>query len=281
MRKVVLIICMLSGSVTMSAQIQTNAGVQYLQCMQKDVSTDFYDLSNTYFLADSLTSFNVAKGEGLVNWKRYRMSPRQAFNLNGYWPVRMQMLDFPDAAYDNDPNLRISIEFISEKAARIRMLTTPIVPKDNGADDPMFDEAFKARYYSNALGEKAKMPSWSSTDNGKSILYNTKNGSIEIQRYPFRIVLRDAKGKILTQTRHIIDNDSTQVKLLPFSFIKRGSDNSRSVNRDLRPTVCTNPYLFTSPIVAMASSCTPRLLSPPTSELRTSVPSGSLWLTNR
>ena len=41
---------------------------------------------------------------------------------------------------------------------------------------------------------------------------------------------KDAKGKVLTQTRHIIDNDSTQVKLLPFSFIKRGSDNSRRVN---------------------------------------------------
>ena len=38
------------------AQLQTNAGVQYLQAMQKDVSTDFYDLSNTYFLADSLSS---------------------------------------------------------------------------------------------------------------------------------------------------------------------------------------------------------------------------------
>ena len=34
----------------------------------------------------------------------------------------------------------------------------------------------------------------------------------------------------MTQTRHIIDNDSSQVKLLPFSFIKRGSDNSRSIN---------------------------------------------------
>ena len=83
---------------TAQAQIQTNAGIQYLQAMQKDVSTDFYDLSNTYFLADSLVSFNAAEGEGLVQWKRYRMSPRQAFNLNGYWPVRMQMLDFPDAA---------------------------------------------------------------------------------------------------------------------------------------------------------------------------------------
>ena len=98
-----------------SAQIQLNAGVQYLQCMQKDMSTDFYDLSNTYFFADSVASFNVAKGEGLVNWKRYRMSPRQAFNLNGYWPVRMKMLDFPDAAYDNDPNLRLNIEFISHR----------------------------------------------------------------------------------------------------------------------------------------------------------------------
>lgn len=85
---------LLGGTVAASAQIQTNAGVQYLQCMQKDVSTDFSDLSNTYFLADSLVSFDAAKGEGLVQWRRYRMSPRQAFNLNGYWPVRMQMLDF-------------------------------------------------------------------------------------------------------------------------------------------------------------------------------------------
>ena len=128
-----------------AAQIQTNAGVQYLQCMQKDMSTDFYDLSNTYFLADSLVSFDVAKGEGLVQWKRYRMSPRQAFNLNGYWPVRMQMLDFPDAAYENDPALKIKIEWISPRTARIRMLTTPIEPKDKDADDVMFCEAFKAR----------------------------------------------------------------------------------------------------------------------------------------
>ncbi|MBR2236047.1 MAG: hypothetical protein IJ892_13450, partial [Prevotella sp.] len=45
---------------TSEAQIQTNAGVQYLQCMPKDVSTDFNDLSNTYFLADSLAAFDRA-----------------------------------------------------------------------------------------------------------------------------------------------------------------------------------------------------------------------------
>ena len=59
-----LIVALMAG-----AQIQTNAGVQYLQCMPKDMSTDFSDLSNTYFLADSLAAFDVEKGEGLVNWK--------------------------------------------------------------------------------------------------------------------------------------------------------------------------------------------------------------------
>lgn len=203
------------------AQIQTNAGIQYLQCMPKDMSTDFSDLSNTYFLADSLVAFDKDKGEGLLQWKRYRLSPRQAFNLNGYWPVRMQMLDFPDAAYDNDPALRMSITFLSPRTARIRLLTTPVVPKESDADDPML--ALSPNLSTKAAGVK-------STLTNNAIVYQSPFGTIEVQRFPFRLVLKDAKGKILTQTRHLIDNDSTQVKLLPFSFIKRGSDNSRSVN---------------------------------------------------
>ena len=215
------IICHLSFS-NVVAQIQTNAGIQYLQCMPKDVSTDFSDLSNTYFLADSLVNFDVQKGVGQVNWKRYRMSPRQAFNLNGYWPVRMQMLDFPDAAYENDPNLKLSIEFITPRTVRIRLLTTPVEPKNTDQEDVMFCDDFKKRATPN--------PSIRKGETDRTIFYSSEYGSVEIQKYPWRLVIKDAKGKVLTQTRHIIDNDSTQIKLLPFSFIKRGSDNSRSVN---------------------------------------------------
>ena len=220
-KKLFLILWAVCGLTTAGAQIQTNAGIQYLQCMQKDMSTDFSDLSNTYFLADSLVSFDTAKGEGKVQWKRYRLSPRQAFNLNGYWPVRMQMLDFPDAAYENDPELKIKIEWITPRTARIRMLTTPVEPRNTDQEDVMFCEGFKS------VVANCK---FTTTDGEKSIIYKTEYGQIEIQKYPWRIVLKDAKGKILTQTRHIIDNDSSQVKLLPFSFMKRGSDNSRSVN---------------------------------------------------
>ena len=222
MKKIVVLFFTFHFSLLTSvAQIQTNAGIQYLQAMQKDMSTDFFDLSNTYFLADSLVSFDAQKGEGLVQWKRYRLTPRQAFNLNGYWPVRMQMLDFPDAAYVNDPELKIKVEFISPRTARIRMLTTPIEPKCSDQDDVMFCDGFK---------QKGAGAMWKSTQTANGVKYTSDYGTIEIQTYPWRIVVKDAKGKILTQTRHNLDNDSSQVKLLPFSFIKRGSDNSRSIN---------------------------------------------------
>ena len=210
------------------AQIQTSAGVQYLQCQAKDMSGEFSDLSNTYFLADSLAGFDLNKGEGLLNWKRYRLVPRQAFNLNGYWPVRMKMLDFPDTQYDNDPNLRIKVQKIDNRTLRVTIFTSPIEPKMDDANDPMFSPEFIAQQ----TGEQAKngRGRWNVKATDQAIVYKNNNGSLEIQKYPFRIVLRDGQGKLLTQTRHIIDNDSTQVKLLPFNFIKRGSDNSCSIN---------------------------------------------------
>ncbi len=200
------------------AQLQTNAGIQYLQCMQKDMSTDFSDLSNTYFLADSIASFDASKGEGLLNWKRYRLSPRQAFNLNGYWPVRMQMLDFPDAAYDNDPNLQLKVDFVSPRCLRIRMQTSPVSTPRKDSDSPML------------AGTIPTTTTWHAATGKCAVSYSSPYGTLELQHYPFRLILKDAHGKILTQSRHIIDNDSSQVKLLPFSFIKRGSDNSRAVN---------------------------------------------------
>ena len=210
------------------AQIQTSAGVQYLQCQAKDMSGEFSDFSNTYFLADSLAGFDLNKGEGLLNWKRYRLVPRQAFNLTGYWPVRMTMLDFPDTQYDNDPNLRIKVQKIDNRTLRVTIFTSPIEPKMDDANDPMFSPEFIAQQ----TGEQAKIGRgrWNVKATDQAIVYKNNNGSLEIQKYPFRIVLRDGQGKLLTQTRHIIDNDSTQVKLLPFNFIKRGSDNSRSIN---------------------------------------------------
>ena len=202
-----------------SAQMVTNEGVSYLLNQPKDMSTDFSDMANTYFFADSLASFDVESAEGEVNWKRYRIAPRQAFNTNGFWPQRLRMLDFPDTQYDNDPNLRLQLRFVSPRTVRITMLTTPIEPADDDANDPMLC----------AVPADDK-EDWNASETSNSVIYSSGYGTIEIQKYPWRLIIKDPEGNILTQTRTLGDNDSTQVKLLPMNFIKRGSDNSRSVN---------------------------------------------------
>jgi len=51
-----------------------------------------------------------------------------------------------------------------------------------------------------------------------------------LNKNPWRIVLKDKAGRILSQTAALSDADSTQVKYTPFCFVKRGSDNARRIN---------------------------------------------------
>lgn len=181
-----------------------------------DMSTDFLDLSNTLFFADHLESFDVKSGEGLVNWKRGHLMPRQAFNTNGAQPRKMRMLDFPFTAYENDPNLKFKIDFVTPRTVRIRMLTTPVEPK-------VSTSIMLAK-------EPGKDESWKVTETENTIVYAGNYGTVQINKNPWRVVLKDKTGRILSQTVTLRDADSTQVKYTPFSFIKRGSDNARRIN---------------------------------------------------
>ena len=198
------------------AQPHVNDGTSYLMNQPLDMSTDFRDLSNTLFFADHLESFDVKSGEGLVNWKRGHLMPRHAFNTNGAQPRKMRMLDFPFTAYENDPNLKFKIDFVTPRTVRIRMLTTPVEPK-------VSTSIMLAK-------EPGKDESWKVTETENTIVYAGNYGTVQINKNPWRVVLKDKTGRILSQTVTLRDADSTQVKYTPFSFIKRGSDNARRIN---------------------------------------------------
>ena len=198
------------------AQPHVNDGTSYLMNQPLDMSTDFRDLSNTLFFADHLESFDVKSGEGLVNWKRGHLMPRQAFNTNGAQPRKMRMLDFPFTAYENDPNLKFKIDFVTPRTVRIRMLTTPVEPRP--ATSIMLAK------------EPGRDGSWKVAETNDNIVYSGDYGTIQINKNPWRIVLKDKTGRILSQTATLRDADSTQVKYTPFSFVKRGSDNARRIN---------------------------------------------------
>lgn len=198
------------------AQSYVNDGTSYLMNQPLDMSTDFRDLSNTLFFADHLESFDIESGEGLINWKRGHLMPRQAFNTNGAQPRKMRMLDFPFTAYENDPNLKFKIDFVTPRTARIRMLTTPVEPKPTTS-------IMLAK-------EPGKDMSWRVSETNDNITYTSSYGTIQINKNPWRIVLKDKEGRIMSQTVTLSDADSTQVKYTPFNFIKRGSDNARRIN---------------------------------------------------
>lgn len=210
---VAMLVCTCSSSL---AQPHVNDGTSYLMNQALDMSTDFLDLSNTLFFADHLESFDVKSGEGLVNWKRGHLMPRQAFNTNGAQPRKMRMLDFPFTAYENDPNLKFKIDFVTPRTVRIRMLTTPVEPKVSTSIM--------------LVKEPGKDESWKVTETENTIVYAGNYGTVQINKNPWRVVLKDKTGRILSQTVTLRDADSTQVKYTPFSFIKRGSDNARRIN---------------------------------------------------
>lgn len=115
-----------------------------------------------------------------------------------------------------DPNLKFKIDFVTPRTVRIRMLTTPVEPKP--AASIMLAK------------EPGRDGSWKVTETNDKIIYSSDYGTIQINKNPWRIVLKDKAGRILSQTAALSDADSTQVKYTPFCFVKRGSDNARRIN---------------------------------------------------
>ena len=92
------------------------------------------------------------------------------------------MLDFPFTAYENDPNLKFKIDFVTPRTVRIRMLTTPVEPKP--AASIMLAK------------EPGRDGSWKVIETNDKIIYSSDYGTIQINKNPWRIVLKDKAGRI-------------------------------------------------------------------------------------
>src|SRR5665647_1149650 len=68
-----------------------------------DMSADFANFRNTFFFADKVASFDPSTAKGTISWKRATLYTRQAFNVNTILPQDLKMLDFPGAAYEQNP----------------------------------------------------------------------------------------------------------------------------------------------------------------------------------
>jgi alpha-D-xyloside xylohydrolase len=179
-----------------------------------DVSKDFRNFSNTYYLADRLTEFDPATASGRISYQRSEYVTRQAFdNMLGVLK-KVEANEFPSNEYEANPVLPFSIEFVSPRTVRIRVASGP----QFASGDALM-----------LAGPVSRDTSWrySKIDGGHR--YTSAFGSVSIMQRPWHIELRDAQDRLLTRTNHESDNSTTYTPILPFSFVRRAADYSRSV----------------------------------------------------
>jgi alpha-D-xyloside xylohydrolase len=193
-----------------------------------DISGDFRDFSDTYFLADKLADFDPATASGKITYQRSQYFTRQAFDnmLAVIKPVAPN--EFPENEYAANPSLPFSIQFVSPKTIRIRMTSGPQFHKPQEelmlAGEVPKDDSWKY--------EKISVAKRDGDSDGAIIghRYTSKFGSVTILENPFHIEIRDAQGKLLTKTDHDLDNGTSFTPIMPFAFVRRSADYSRSMN---------------------------------------------------
>jgi alpha-D-xyloside xylohydrolase len=180
-----------------------------------DVGRDFRDYTHAYYLADSLSAFDPTTASGEVTWLRHQLYPRIAFNTMEAVLRPFEGVVFPENEYPTNPALPFSLQFVSPRTVRIRMRTGPQM-------QPGGESLMLAR-------EPARDSSWTHERIEGGHRYTSAHGSVTLFEKPWHLELRDAKGRLLTRTQHTSDYSNTLVPALPFSFIRRSSDFSRSV----------------------------------------------------
>jgi alpha-D-xyloside xylohydrolase len=206
------LIVMIIGSYSLQAQLQ---GFK-LQNEPVDISPDFSNFLNTYYLADSLVDFNPQTGRGILRYKRYEYATRMAFNNMLGKLTEVKANEFPENEYESSPELPFIIDFSSPNTIRLRAKSGFVV-----------NEQENSLMLVNGQAPVDKSWKYEKTANGHA--YTSIAGKVEIVSFPWHIYIYDAAGRLLTSTIHMDDVElSTYTPVLPFSWVRRASDYSRS-----------------------------------------------------
>ena len=179
-----------------------------------DVSGDFHAMQNFYYLADRVADFDPATHSGQITYQRAQYAVRHAFDNDLAVIKPAEPNEFPDNQYAANPTLPFSIDFVSPRTLRIRMTSGP------QAHPPLPELMLD--------GPVPADDSWKYEKVAGGWRYVSAFGSVTILQNPFHIEIRDANGKLLTETDHTADNNTSFTPILPFCYVRRAADYSRS-----------------------------------------------------
>src|SRR5215471_20877596 len=180
-----------------------------------DISHDFFESENEYYVAGAVTHFDAARAEGMIQWDAYRWVTDWSFNRIGRHLKKQHVTEAFWNEKDLNPNCRFGISFINARTIRIRIETSNIP----GVDHPSL------------MLQHEVVPGeiWQLKDSPKAAVYAGKYGSVSINKELWRLDFFNAKGEPITNTTGQELLEALHPKSLPFLFTRRSSDYSRSI----------------------------------------------------
>lgn len=177
-----------------------------------DVSEAFTRFNAEYFLPGGAEAFAATSGTGTLAWKRHWLHPLVDFAHAGLALTPAEPRGFRGGVY-GDEALPFSVSFPSPRTIRLRV------------------SAHGALRHESSLMLAGPVPtdrSWKARTTKTGTTYTGPHGSVEVSLNPWRLVIRDAAGKVLTQTRHLADTGCfMNHDPMPFCFVREGGDFSR------------------------------------------------------
>jgi alpha-D-xyloside xylohydrolase len=215
MKKLLYILCFLCAiSYSGHAQLQHSGVLNE----PPDVSEAFTDSRNTFFVAENLTSFNPETATGTVQFKRNNLVTRQAFNNMLMRLAPAEANEFPSTEYAASPEHPFSIQFVSDRTVRIKMTS-----------GPQFNKNEESIMLVNGKAPVDKK-SWKYAKTAQGHEYKSKHGRVVITEEPWHVYIYNATGKLLTSTVHTSDVSNSYTPVTPFSYVRRSSDYTRSMD---------------------------------------------------
>jgi alpha-D-xyloside xylohydrolase len=181
-----------------------------------DIMDDFYQLENEYFVSGKVKDFNSKKAEGKIQWNYHRWVMDWFFNKIDMHLQKADQKEAPFQDYESHPVCNFNLSFINSKTIRLRLKTTSALQQEHPSLMLDGDPEIKG-------GWKIKV-----NDREKTI-YKSEHGSLILNKENFRIELFDVHEKLLTSTNTFEGMEGMHSKKLPFLFIKRSTDYSRSI----------------------------------------------------
>jgi alpha-D-xyloside xylohydrolase len=180
-----------------------------------DVSEDFYNPDNEYYLPGAVEHYDATTGEGLIQWKYHRWVTDCSFNKMGRHLKQFEEREIFWKEHAVHPVFQFSLSFISSRTIRLRIKTTDIPQTVHPSlmldGDPPVDNT------------------WQVTDTPEKAVYTSEAGSVVLHKKLWQLEVYDSGGQLLTSTLGAEVLQSMHHKSIPFLFTKRASDYTRSI----------------------------------------------------